>query len=444
MRIKASIVIATPNILLLAAVCAASACAFDARPLAAVQSRLAVADSVAHLGAMAVEPMLAQHPSGVLFLSGYGHQASDLPKDPTADWPHDPLRVPNLWRSDDGGASWRRVDVGTADDGAAGNSDVDLAIGPDGAIYFVVMGYDVPETDGTHITIGVSRDLGASWDWTFLSRDRFDDRPWVEVAPDGTAHVIWNDGNGVSHAVSTDAGRSWSERDRIHPLGGSSHLAVGPAGEIAVRISPTSASADRQDPEADFIATSIDGGRTWTKHAPPAALTWSLRSTWRQDSVNRWVEPLAWDAAGNLYHLWSEGRDLWLGRSADRGATWERWSIASDRERVLFPYLVARRQGELAATWYSGKGESLRGHVALITLGSVGAAPAVARAEPIAVNAWVPADEAVTDIRRWTAGEYFPVTFLRNGDVGVATTILNFEPEVGFVLGFTWWRFERR
>lgn len=216
MNIKASVVIAARKILLLAALGAAGVCSFDARPLAAMQSRLAASDSVTHLGALAGETMIVQHPSGALFVAGNGGlQTSDLPKDPTEEWPRDPMAVPNLWRSDDGGASWRQVDVGTAEEGAAGSADVDLAIGPDGTIYFVAMGYDGAESVGLHIAVGASRDLGESWDWTFVSRDRFDDRPWVEVAPDGTAHVIWNDENGVNHAVSTDAGRNWTERDRI-------------------------------------------------------------------------------------------------------------------------------------------------------------------------------------------------------------------------------------
>ncbi|MGH7541551.1 MAG: sialidase family protein [Gemmatimonadota bacterium] len=391
-----------------------------ARPISALQSALVVTDSVAHLEALAREPMVVQHPGGALFVSGYAAG-------------EDPTGVPNIWRSDDGGASWHRLDVGTAEDGAAGNSDVDLAIGPDGTVYFLAMGFDRAELVGTHIAIGVSRDLGASWEWTYLSRDRFDDRPWVEVAPDGRVHVIWNDGSGVSHAVSTDAGRSWTKSERIHPLGGSSHLAVGPGGEIAVRITPASASGNRLDPEADVIAIGFDGGQSWTKHPPPGDLTWT--ATFHPDSLIRWVEPLAWDATGALYHLWSEGRNLWLGRSADRGATWERWRVASDEERVMFPYLVARGEGELAATWYSGVRDGLRGNVAWITLGGEGREPVVERSAPIAVNAW-----SRDGSRRDTAGEYIPVTFLRDGGLGVVTTVQN---TTTGERGFIWWRFER-
>lgn len=393
---------------------------FGVSPLTA-QSALIVIDSVAHLEALAREPMVVEGPGGALFVSGYAGG-------------EDPRGVPNIWRSDDGGASWHRLDVGTAEAGAVGNSDVDLAIGPDGTVYFLTMGYDRADLEGTHIAIGVSRDLGGSWDWTLLSRDRFDDRPWVEVAPDGTAHVIWNDGSGVSHAVSADAGRTWTERERIHPLGGSSHLAVGPAGELAVRITPASASGNRLDPAADFVAISVDGGESWARRPPPAELAWS--GTFDRDSLIRWVEPLAWDAAGSLYHLWSEGRELWLGRSTDRGGTWERWRIASDDDRVMFPYLVARGEGELAATWYSGVGNDLRANVARIALGDEGAAPVVERSEPIAVNAW-----SRDGSDRDTGGEYVPVAFLRDGGLGVVTTVQNPTTREG---GFTWWRLERR
>ena len=134
-----------------------------------------------------------------------------------------------------------------------------------------------------------------------LSKTRFDDRPWVKVAPDGTAHVIWNDGAGVCHAVSRDGGLTWTERDRIHPQGGSSHLAVGPSGEVAVRVIPTSAAGMKIDEGIDLIAVSIDGGMTWQKRAAPGTREWNLLPF----PVPRWVEPLAWDEKGALYSFWT-------------------------------------------------------------------------------------------------------------------------------------------
>lgn len=48
--------------------------------------------------------MVVEHPSGALFVSGHPRQ------DPR---PSVPRMSPNLLRSDDGGAMWTRVDVGT-------------------------------------------------------------------------------------------------------------------------------------------------------------------------------------------------------------------------------------------------------------------------------------------------------------------------------------------
>jgi len=147
-------------------------------------TQLEVTHRVDHLGGLAREPMVAEHPNGTLFVSGYGG-----------------LR-PNLWRSGDRGATWTRVGVGTEAQGAIGNSDVDLAVAADGTLYYLNMLYDRSASEGRQIAIGVSRDVGATWAWKTISKVRYDDRPWVDVAPDGTAHIIWNDGSGVSHVMT--------------------------------------------------------------------------------------------------------------------------------------------------------------------------------------------------------------------------------------------------
>src|SRR5687768_910929 len=242
-------------------------------------SRLILSGPLEHVDELAREAMVVEHPDGTLFVTGYG------------------APVPHLWRSADKGATWARVNVGTEKDGAAGNSDVDLAVAPDGTLYFIAMSYDRKVFEGTQIAIGSSRDAGATWTWTTLSKTRYDDRPWVEVTPDGVAHAIWNDGKGVSYAVSRDRGGTWNEQPRIHDQGGSSHLAVGPRGEIAVRISPVSASANVNHAGVDLVAVSPDGGATWTKHAPPGQRGWTFPFV-EDDPMPRWVDPLAWDASG--------------------------------------------------------------------------------------------------------------------------------------------------
>ncbi len=393
-----------------------------------VPAELVLHDPVHYLGGLAREPMVVEHPNGALFVTGYGSQVHGV----------DPDAPPSLWRSTDGGSSWRSVDVGTSADGARGNSDVDLAVGPDGTLYFMVMGFDRTNKEGTHIAMGVSHDVGASWRWTSLSEDRFDDRPWVRIALDGTAHAIWNDGSGVSHAVSADGGRSWEERSRVHAVGGSSHLAVGPEGEVAVRITPMSASANRFDEGVELIAVSTDGGHHWMKHPAPGTRDWD--PTWSDPTkVPRWVEPLAWDSEGTLYHLWSEGEDLVLARSVDRGAAWTQWTVVDDEAMAFFPYLVARGPGELAATWFTGSGDGLTANVALIQASVTGDdPPSVVRVEPFRPDSWRDSDQERT---REPAGEYLPVIFLSNGDLGVVSPV---QDSAGDRYGFTWWAVDVR
>ncbi len=385
---------------------------------------LELSEPVEYLGPVAVrEPMVVEHPQGDLFIAGYSQA------------PEESQRPPKLFRSRDRGETWAPVAVGTPDMGALGNSDVDLAVGPDGTLYFLTMGFDRATGRGTHISIGVSRDAGGSWSWTNLSRDTFDDRPWVVVSPDGIAHVIWNDGEGVCHSLSTDAGKSWSEQPRIHPEGHSSHLAVGPAGEIAVRITPLSASGNRYHEGVDLVAVSLDGGSTWRKETPPGTRHWTEEFA-APGSVRRWVEPLAWDSAGRLFHLWSEGAELWLGRSLDQGQSWESWPVVSGERPLFYPYLTARGPGELAAAWFAGSGDDVTATVATFDLHEAGP-PTVRRAPAFAVESWnLTGDPAA----RNTGGEYLPVVFLGDGDLGVVAPI---QHPPGGRQGFAWYRVGR-
>jgi hypothetical protein len=385
----------------------------------AASKTLVAMERVDHLDRLTREPMVVELSDGTLFVSGYDNEAE---------------KSPGLWRSRDHGATWENVNVGSKADGAIGDSDVDLAVGPDDTLYFVAMSYDVKVNEGTRITIGVSKNAGATWLWKTLSENRFADRPWIAVAPDGTAHVIWNDGKGVRYAVSQDGGASWNMRARINEEGGSSHLAIGPHGEVAVRITPLSASGNKFTEGVDLIAVSRDGGKTWQKHAAPGQRDWSPDDK----GTPRWVEPVAWDASGALYYLWGSAKGLWLARSLNQGETWTSSHIVDRDEVSYFPYLTARGRGELAASWSSGKGDSLQAHVAAIQVGDGKASPQVTESQPFQTEIWSWQEHPGDPLVRRTGGEYIPVTFLREGSLGVITTIQNRQEKR---LGFTWWKF---
>jgi len=399
------------------AVALAAGCA-SIPPAPTAARAMGLVQRVEHIDVVGREPMVVEHPNGALFVAGYGEPR------------------PTLWKSADGGASWARVDVGTEAQGATGNSDVDLAIAPDGTLYFASMTYDRAANEGRQIAIGVSGDAGASWRWSTVSNARFDDRPWVEVTPDGTAHAIWNDG-GVSYTASRDGGVTWAPVKRIHDRGGSSHLAVGPAGELAVRVTPLSASGNKYDAGVDLIVVSTDGGASWQTHAAPGERDWS--PDFMSEATPRWVEPLAWDAAGRLYSLWTDKKGVRLARSGDRGATWRTWTVADTAAPAFFPYLVARREGELAATWFTASTNEM--HDLQWFVARVDAA---GEAEPRVV---VSAPQSIESRRRRVkdgpffndpAGEYLPVAFLRDGSLAVVTPVQN-QPEQR--VGFVWWRF---
>lgn len=356
--------------------------------------------------------MVVEHPDGSLFVGSYGN----------------PPR-PTLWKSSDHGATWKRLDVGAESDGAIGNSDVALAVAPDGTVYFVNLFFDRTKKEGSQVSIGVSRDAGKTWRWSVLSKEKFVDRPWVGVTKNGVAHVVWSDETGVHHASSRDRGANWPEGPRVFHTGGSSHLAVARSGELAVHISPAYAGGLKFAPGVDQIMISADGGKSWRSRPAPGERQWSEKEAF----PFRWVEPLAWDDSGVLYSFWTNPEGLWLGCSADRGGNWTTSNLAKSEDPVYFPYLIGRRHGDLAASWFSGRGDTLRFHVGKIDATDC-AKPRFLQAAPIEIDSW----DRGTPPQRGPAGEYAGVTFLRDGGIGATTPIFNIAKSR---LGFTWLRF---
>lgn len=389
-------------------------------------SKLLLIRRVETTGDLAKEPAIAEHPNGMLFVSGYGTLANGQPQE-----------APRLWKSTNHGATWTPVDVGNAAEGAKGNSDVSLAIAPDGTLYLVQLLFDPKTATGVQIAVGVSRDLGASWHWTVLAKDRWEDRPWVAVAADGTAHAIWNDTRGVLDTVSRDDGVTWSTPQTLYASGGSSSLAVGPHGEVAVRIIPAHAGGYQFTAGADCILVSTDGGRSWKKHTPPGDEDWAPTDV--VGTIPRWVEPLAWDAKGALYALWTNVQGVWVAQSMDAGATWKKWRVADSDGLSYYPYLVAQGRGDLAATWFSGAGDALEWHAARIHIESHQSGPRIAEWSSPVTGSWTTSSETGGPVP-YTAGEYLPVALLRNGDLAVVSPIQNPKTKR---LGFTYWEFRK-
>lgn len=382
---------------------------------------LIVKNKIDHLTTLAREPMVCEHPSGVLFVTGYRNDSDS----------------PQLWKSSDGGKTWQTVDVGTTDQGAIGNSDVDLFIDRKGNVYLLSMTYtklpenmedlDFSSMKGERVVVGISRDLGKSWTWKNISEKDYDDRPWITETTDGSIHIIWNDGKGIHHAVSNDEGETWQNRRDVSAKGGSSFLANGYEGQLAVRVAPLSASAFKMDEGVDLIKLSRDNGKSWSSVQMPGKRIWTQDLT----GIPRWVEPLAWDKENRLYALWSEGRELKLGVTADNGDSWQEHTVVQSTDTLYFPYLKMSERGILC-TWVSGFGNDIRHHAAVISLKEDGTK--TFQLDPQKLDIW--SRFSTEQYQRSTGGEYFPIIELSNGNFGMITTIQNSKSNRE---GFTWW-----
>ena len=100
-----------------------------------------------------------------------------------------------------------------------------------------------------------------------------------------------------------------------------------------------------------------------------------------------------------------------------------------------FPYLIARRPGELAATWFSGRGEGIKVHVATIDILQRDFPLRVGEAPPFSPDSWQWTQPSGEPRRRDTAGEYVPIAFVRDGTPAIVTTIQD-PPANRF--GFSW------
>ena len=180
-----------------------------------------------------------------------------------------------------------------------------------------------------------------------------------------------------------------------------------------MRVTPLSASGRTYNEGVDLVAVSTDGGSAWKTAAAPGRREWQAMldtsatpPRWVDPKIPRWVEPIAWDAAGALYSLWTNSDGLWLARSTDRGGAWTSWRIVESGDTLHYPYLVARGRGELAASWFSGSGENLRAHVARIDVDAGGGPPRVSAAGPFAIDAWQRPEKPGDPATRDSAGEY--------------------------------------
>ena len=131
-------------------------------------------------------------------------------------------------------------------------------------------------------------------------------------------------------------------------------------------------------------------------------------------------------------------KGIWLARSADRGATWKTYKIADPDALSYYSDLAVWSPGELAATWFSGAGDSLHWHACVIRFVPEAGQPTVLMSAPIQTDSWTKSDEPDHVLVRSSAGEYLQPLFLKDGTLAIVSPVQ--DPKANR-RGFTFWRF---
>jgi hypothetical protein len=241
---------------------------------------------------------------------------------------------------------------------ALGGGDMDLAVTDDGSVVYASLWLG-------SVTVGRSGDRGQS----FVSQPLGtlvvgDDRPWlatdgrsvymsfhdvvtgnidVEVSPPGPRRgLVYTPTTPALPAVDPAVGNNQIGdllADRQHP----GLLYQVYTTSSAAALGPFSVGTAAQN--VVRMATSRDGGVTWTQHtvvAGPASAAYA--------SV---FPSAALDHAGNLYVAVSDDSDLLVFSSTDRGVSW-RGPVRVNRGggSVVFPWVAAGGDGGVVVTWF--------------------------------------------------------------------------------------------
>lgn len=357
------------------------------------------------------EPAIVQAPDGAIFVAGFWGFGRHTERPGTLQ---NIAQGPLVWKSEDGGSTWRRFEPGLPADGAWSNSDLDLAVAPDGTLYMAALTYysppsapgvpvpALPADPATTLTVsvGVTEDGGATWRWTRLDEGGARSHPWVQVDPEGTAHVVWGDGMGVRHVASADKGATWRDEPRVVDDGEAGGFGAAPDGTLAVRVAPIGA---RDPARADGVAVRAPGG-SWQFRAVPGDRS--------GDDAPHGFDPVAYDAANILYFAWNEGRAIHVAASRDHGATWGPHAVIAEPEGSVpyYPYVRGGAAGQAVVSWFTSTDDVVAARLAVLA-GADRGAPAVREAT------------AEADTGGTNHADYWQVAFLRDGSVGAPVPV---------------------
>lgn len=331
----------------------------DDLPSKPVPKRIALPDKILFspaqiLGTLSggVEPSVAIAPDGTVYITT-------------------PLA---LWRSDDGGKTYKPVGKKSCPStvagelpscpgleqyqpGMKGGGDADLWVTPDGRVHWLGL-FDGRDNA---IPYQVSADKGETWSPVVdLAGDHSGDREWITGRADGTLFANWRDypPNGspdrfIVMRASYDGGATWTEATRIAKDTRQGGVAV--------------------DPSSNALALAWDlGGDVRVAHSFDNGTTWESVPILKSPTLGHVFPVTAFDANGTLYAAFAHDRDgaptpsnpvlqsrpmetpnLYLVVSHDKGLTWSApRQINAPGTTAWFPWITAGADGRVILVWY--------------------------------------------------------------------------------------------
>ena len=241
---------------------------------------------------------------------------------------------------------------------AIGGGDSDILLARDGTLYAVDLSL-------ASITSWTSPDRGTTWSdpLPLASGTLANDRMWLAEDDAGAVYLLYNQlETGYWVSKTTDGGKLWLP---IHAVGAGQYpsgplvhtsrgvlafpYSTGPVGSVAGLMVGDLHAGPVHSGFAMFVATSTDGGLTWTEHMVAQLPEWGQNL----------FPSLAADTEGNLYAVWSEGildphNPIKYAVSTDDGQTWSapRVLVAPGSGANKFPWAVATTPGHLGVAYF--------------------------------------------------------------------------------------------
>jgi hypothetical protein len=267
-----------------------------------------------------------------------------------------------LWRSSDGGRTFKAVGTPVLRDAVIGpgGGDTDMDFDDKGRLYYV-------DLSAACVTVGVSEDGGNTFsqertNYVTCVSDKtmgaVDDRQWVAAFGDGTAYVTWRRFTGLSPLPfymfkTSDAGLTW---DKGRVLGN-----VAQSGPMRVDKQKRKVMVNGVEREAIllyqiyYVGNDIRVFRVTDFDDGTEPLVEDLRIfNGGSADISNVFPVLAVDRAGNLYATWSQnGTVIYMATSTDRGNSWSSPKQVSNLTGTnIMPWVVAGDPGRADIIWY--------------------------------------------------------------------------------------------